>query len=229
MNKYSLRCLASARMSELFSASVFANDLKFHGYIGQGIISSEDNLFYVSETGIHFDYREIGLNSSWQISDELRATGQSLSRKTGDLDDGDPRIDFLLLNYSFSVTDDNTSGVRRGQVKNPYGIYNTSRDVPHARAGVFVPQSFYGEAYRDTLLSSQYHLHNWVLTSEYLSIGARCYFTPNLSLTGEYSRNHGTAYINSSDSIDYSQVQKNWDYLVFQLSYHFELPICISV
>ncbi len=417
MSKYTLRCLASARMSALFSASVFADDLQFHGYISQAMISSEDNPFYVSETRTHFNFREIGLNSSWQISDELRAAGQLLSCKAGDLDDGDPRVDFLLLDYSLSVTDDSISGVRLGRVKSPYGIYNTTRDVPHARPGVIVPQSVYFEAYWDTLLSVdgvdlylnsrnslgdisfdlyagetqldnaaieyqvyqkdvagefrdveklglklglvpknqpnltialtflnvsidlqdapsftateqlaadailaadpraytdyitsqhvdslltlislQYNLQSWVLTGEYLdinsnisslevlhqavpsydatsrayyfqaewlgweqftlyvrhenlyynendkdgkefasrtranpvsqynktkTIGVRWYYTTNLSLTGEYSHNHGSAYINDSDIIDYSQIKESRDLLVLQLSYHF--------
>jgi hypothetical protein len=53
------------------------------------------------------------------------------------------------------------------------------------------------------------------------TIGRRWYFTPNLSLTGEYRCNHGVAYINSSGSIDYSQVKESWDFLVLLLSCHF--------
>ena len=53
------------------------------------------------------------------------------------------------------------------------------------------------------------------------TIGVRWYFTPDFSLTGEYSHNKGTAFINGAVNIDYSQLKENWDLFILQLSYHF--------
>lgn len=131
-----------------------ANDVQFSGYLSQGVIYSDDNPFYDDDTGTNFNLRELGLNVSWQVSERLRVAGQVLSRKAGDLDDGDPKIDFLLLDYQYLVTQQSTAGIRLGRVKNPYGLYNLARDVPHGRPGIFVPQSVYFESLREALLST---------------------------------------------------------------------------
>lgn len=131
-----------------------ASDPQFNGYLSQGVIYSEDNSFYDDDTGTNFNLRELGLNVSWNATGRLRFAGQLLSRKAGDLDDGDPEIDFLLMDYQFLVTEHTRAGVRLGRVKNQYGLYNTTRDVPHGRPGVFVPQSVYFDSLRGALLSS---------------------------------------------------------------------------
>jgi hypothetical protein len=417
MNKYRLLSFAGCVLGGILVSNANASDAQFHGYISQGMVTSNDVPFYVSETGTHFDYREIGLNASLQVADDLRLAGQILSRAAGSLDNGSPKVDFLLLDYNFVVQEDYNSGVRIGRVKNPYGIYNTVRDVPHVRPGVFVPQSVYFETFRDalisvdganlylnsrsflgdinldlyagvtqvknqmveyqiyqkdiagdfrdvdafgfkfsiipskipdltlavslldismdmqnaptftpmqqmnaaailasdptaftnyitsqridsflTLLSLQYSWQDWLITTEHLHIdtdisdfeilhqpedskntvssayylqaewiesgnfsiyaryeklyynihdkfgvhfaastggspyyqyteantlGARWYFTPDLSLTGEFSRHQGAAFINAQSDIDASQIRKNWDLFILQLSYHF--------
>lgn len=131
-----------------------ATEPLIQGYVSQGIIYSGDNPFFDDETGLNFNYRELGLNLTWSFNHRFRVAGQLLSRKAGDLDDGDPRIDFLLMDYQIYASEDVTAGVRLGRVKNQYGIYNTTRDVPHGRPGVFVPPSVYFESLRDALISS---------------------------------------------------------------------------
>ncbi len=416
MIKYKLTCVYMI-VCGLVCTNALADQQFLHGYISQAMVVSEDNPFYVDETGTHFDYREIGLNGTWQFNNDIRLSGQLLSRKAGDISNGDPKVDFLLLDYSLYSSDNQTSGIRLGRVKNQYGIYNATRDVPHVRPGVFVPQSVYFETLRNallsvdglnlylsfqnalgdvsvdlyggkariddqaleyqiytkdiegefnevdslglklglapsaapnltlaltlldismslqdapvftpmeqfqaaavlaadptaftryitsqhvdsllTLVSMQYNWDAWVLTAEFLDIdtrvsrtevlyqpvapesttsnayylqaewlgseklsiyarheklyydvddkdgtqfaarsggnpiaqhtiantvGMRWYFTPDLSLTGEYSRNKGTAFINGAVNIDYSQLKENWDLFILQLSYHF--------
>lgn len=127
---------------------------QFHGYLSQGIIYSGDNPFYDKRTGTNLNARELGLNVSWSMNDKVRFAGQLLSRKAGGLDNGRLRVDFLLVDYNFFINEKASAGVRLGRVKNPYGLYNTTRDVPHARPGVFVPQSVYFESLRGPLLSS---------------------------------------------------------------------------
>ena len=55
------------------------------------------------------------------------------------------------------------------------------------------------------------------------TIGSRWYFTPDWSLTGEYSKNKGAGFINGPDDIDYSSLKKDWDVFILQMSYHFGL------
>lgn len=123
------------------------------GYLSQGVIYSDDNPFFDDDTGVNFNLRELGLNISWNANDQLRFTGQLISRKAGVLEDGNPQIDFLLMDYRYYQTEGLTAGLRLGRVKNHYGFYNTTRDVPHGRTGVFVPQSVYFESLRNALLS----------------------------------------------------------------------------
>lgn len=141
-------------ISLLSNASLaLAESPQFQGYFSQGIIYSPDNPFYDDDTGLNTNYRELGLNTSWVLNDQWRFAAQLLSRKAGGLDDGDPRIDFLLADYNFYSTEALSAGVRFGRIKNHYGLYNTTRDVPHGRPGVFVPQSVYFESIRTALLS----------------------------------------------------------------------------
>lgn len=132
----------------------WAEEPKIFGFLSQSYISSEDNPFFSDSAGSHFELREIGITGNWQLNNKFRLAGQVLSRKAGDIDDGEPKIDFLLLDYAFHVDNSTSAGVHIGRIKNQYGIYNSTRDVPHARPGVFVPQSIYFENYRDALLST---------------------------------------------------------------------------
>jgi len=151
MNK---RSLISLSISFLMTASSFAAEVDVSGFISQSVVISDENPFYGEETGTNFNLREVGLNGSWQANDSVRVTGQVLSRKAGSLSDGKPEIDLLLVDKNLVNNQDLNLGVRLGRVKNKVGLYNTVRDVPHARPGVFVPQSIYFESLRDALHSS---------------------------------------------------------------------------
>lgn len=124
------------------------------GYLSQGIIYSGDNPFFDDDAGLNFNLRELGLNVNWNTTDRLRFAGQITSRKAGVLEDGDPKLDFLLVDYRYYQTENLIAGLRMGRAKIPYGFYNTTRDVPHGRTGVFVPQSVYFESLRNALLSA---------------------------------------------------------------------------
>ncbi len=153
MNRY-IRHTLSFLITGLASTSLYAaEDIKIRGFFSQAMVVSEDNEFFGTESGTHFDYREFGLNASWELNPKLRISGQLLSRKVGTLEDGDPEIDFLLADYNFYVDDTTSAGIRLGRVKSEYGIYNTVRDVPHAKPGIFVPPAIYFEAFRGQLLA----------------------------------------------------------------------------
>lgn len=124
------------------------------GFISQSVVYTPDNPFYASGLGTNTDFRELGINGSWQAHAKLRFAGQVISRRWGDIDNGDPRLDFGLLDYQFLSDEPITFGLRLGRIKNAYGLYNTARDVPHARPGTQVPRSTYFEAVRDSILSS---------------------------------------------------------------------------
>ncbi|GAB1262725.1 hypothetical protein [Aurantivibrio plasticivorans] len=133
------------------STGAWSDKPTFNGFVSQAAIISNDNPFYDDEPDNNFNLREIGLTANWNVTKEIRLAGQALSRKAGSFNSSSPEIDFLLVDYNFWLSEHLSSGVRLGRVKNPYGLYNATRDVPHARPGVFVPRSVYFESFREAL------------------------------------------------------------------------------
>lgn len=136
----------------LAGGKAVAGEFQFNGFISQSVIYSPDNPWYVDGESLHGDFREFALNARYAVNDRLSFTGQVLSRKVGDIDDGSPQLDFALADINLLSHESLNLGVRLGRVKNPYGLFNSARDVPHARTGVFVPQAVYFETFRDALL-----------------------------------------------------------------------------
>ena len=128
-------------------------DVKLNGYFSQALVHSPDNPFFETGQETSFNYRELGINGNWQVSERVRLAAQIVSRRLGDIDDGSPKLDFGLLDLQLYRSEAINAGLRLGRTKNAYGIYNKTRDVPHARPGVLVPHAIYFESMRDALLS----------------------------------------------------------------------------
>ena len=141
------------------SSSVFAYELtdtvQLHGFASQGYVFSPDNPYggEQSKDG-SFDYREFGLNGSWEATNKLRFAGQLLSRTMADAADGEVKVDFLLADYLAFSDGLNSFGVRIGRIKNPLGVYNSTRDIPGNRPGVTVPSAIYFDSFRDAVLAT---------------------------------------------------------------------------
>jgi len=156
MNKFKLTLLALlTALSNTVCAIELTDNSELHGFVSQGLVYSPDNAYAGSDlNGVSLDFREIGLNGAWDISEQFRITGQVLSRKTGESDNGDLRVDFLLMDYLAHSTANSNFGVRLGRVKNAMGLYNSTRDIPIARPGLSVPSSIYFDSLRDSILST---------------------------------------------------------------------------
>ncbi|MEA3406208.1 MAG: hypothetical protein U9R28_10795 [Pseudomonadota bacterium] len=131
------------------------NNTELHGFFSQGYVYSPDNDFAGSDSEDGgFNFREIGINGSWNANEQFRVTGQLLSRTMDEVDDGQVRVDFLLADYLAYSGEQSTFGIRLGRVKNELGVYNSTRDIPSARPGVNVPNAIYFDAFRDTMIST---------------------------------------------------------------------------
>lgn len=120
------------------------NDLQIHGFASQAfLLSSENNFFGDSDGNGSFDFRELGLNASWRPVPNLLLSAQMISRRAGESDDGDLRLDYGLFDYSLISSEAGRLGLRFGRIKNPYGLYNETRDVPSTRPSILLPQSIY--------------------------------------------------------------------------------------
>ncbi|WP_321326278.1 hypothetical protein [Thiomicrorhabdus sp.] len=143
----------------VYSAASQAIDIddsaQVHGFVSQGYVYSPENP-YAGKNSLDgsFDFREIGLNGSWEATDKLRFAGQLLSRKKDEAADGSILVDFLLADYLAYSDSKSSFGVRIGRIKNPLGFYNAVRDIPSSRPGINVPSSVYFDSFRDVVLAT---------------------------------------------------------------------------
>lgn len=162
MTKHSANTIKLFLLSALsmFAGTALANPFntettQVSGFLSQGYIYSPDNPYAESpRSNGSFNFREAAINGSWEARANLRFAGQVISRKVGDADNGKPKIDFLLADYAYYADNLNTLGVRLGRIKNNYGIYNSTRDIPNARPGISVPYATYFDSFRDLVIAT---------------------------------------------------------------------------
>ncbi|NRB40249.1 MAG: hypothetical protein HRU20_17580 [Pseudomonadales bacterium] len=136
------------------SASVYAERLQWNGVFNQGLTHTSDNNFYGdSANGISLEFTEFITNGSYKIHKNFRLAGQVLYRRAGEVSDG-IEVDYFFLDSLIWSSELLTSGLIVGRFKNPFGLYNATRDVAFTRPGIFLPQSIYPDTFRDILISS---------------------------------------------------------------------------
>jgi len=129
--------------------------VQVHGFASQGIVSSTGNNFYGdSSNNISFDFREIGINASYRPRPDLQFSAQVINLDAGDVSENGLLLDYALVDYTISSTEDTQLGIRLGRVKNPFGLYTTTRDVAFTRPSIVLPQSIYFDKARSLALSS---------------------------------------------------------------------------
>ncbi len=153
-----------------YSVSCVADDFftnaRWDGYISQSLIHTTDNNFFgKSDDSISLDYTEIELLLSTTFLQDFQLSGSLLSRRAGESDNGEIRLDHGFITYTAFNNLDWTLGVRAGRIKASQGFYNETRDVAFTRPGILVPQSIYLERYRDWMFSADglefFTMRNW--------------------------------------------------------------------
>ncbi|MFC0337693.1 hypothetical protein [Kushneria avicenniae] len=132
--------------------------VQVHGFMSQALIMSRHNDFFgpSSQSGGSLQYTEIGANISMRPTKDLLVSAQVLSRRAGDDNsDYEPKLDYGLLDYQFVTDNSRVLGVQVGKIKQPFGIYNQTRDVAFTRPGILLPQSIYFDRTRAPALSSE--------------------------------------------------------------------------
>ena len=137
----------------LFSGTCFANSssqgdwfkqTNWEAFVSQSAIYSSDyNFLSQSDDTLSFDMREAGILFSTIVREKLTFSTQVLGRKVSEDSGNDFRVDYAFLSYPFYQTQNNTLGVRLGRIRSSYGFYNETRDIPHTRTGIVMPQSIY--------------------------------------------------------------------------------------
>ncbi len=153
-----VRCL-SAGLVLLGGAShpvgaLGSDSFQFNGFISQGLLWTSDNQLFGDSKAGSLDFGELALNASYEVTPRLRAAGQVLSRRAGATDDGQLHLDYGLLDYAVHSTMTRRAGLRLGRVKNPFGFYNDTRDVPFTRPSILLPQGLYLDRLRNVALAA---------------------------------------------------------------------------
>jgi len=131
------------------------DSLQFQGFASQAFIATSDNdVFGNTDEGGSFGFTELGLNALFRPLPKLQLSAQMLSRRAGKDNTGMPRLDFAFLDYQLYSHETNQFGIRLGRLKNPFGFYNDTRDVPFTRPSILLPQSIYFDRTRNLGLSS---------------------------------------------------------------------------
>lgn len=157
-----LKSILSGLFIAVLQASTCAHALEWddgkgqvHGFLSQGMVASSHNNFYGdSSDGVSWDFREIGLNASYRFKPGIQFSGQVISRRAGEMDTGALWVDYAFADITLLSSEAKQVGIRMGRVKNPYGIYNESRDAAFARPGAVVPQPVYFDKARKFILSA---------------------------------------------------------------------------
>jgi hypothetical protein len=120
-----------------------------HGFVSQGFIKSTANNYLANSEQGSFEFTEVGINFTSQVTDRMRVGMQLFMRDLGPIGNYKPQFDWFYLDYRFF----DWLGIRAGRTKIPFGLYNEINDIDAARVPVLLPQSVYPTANRDFLLA----------------------------------------------------------------------------
>lgn len=137
------------------AAQELGDGVQAHGFVSQSLVyTSDNNVGGDSDDGIASELRELGANLSWRVHPDWLISAQALARWAGSSDEGDLRLDYGFVDHTLYSNGEDQLGIRIGKIKNPYGFYNTTRDVAHTRPGILLPQAVYIDELRNTFLAA---------------------------------------------------------------------------
>lgn len=111
------------------SAIDLGQGVQLHGYGHAGYLVSENNDFLKADSAGTWDYHDIALLLTDDISERSKAWVQLYQIY------GEHRVDWAFVDYTFS----NNSTLKLGQIKLPFGLYNDFRDVEYTRPSTLKP------------------------------------------------------------------------------------------
>jgi hypothetical protein len=96
--------------------------VEIHGFVGQGFIATTANNYLADSKRGSFEFSEVGINFSKQLTDRMRIGVQLFTHDLGPVGNYRTRFDWFYLDYRFW----DWLGVRAGRTKLPFGLYNES-------------------------------------------------------------------------------------------------------
>ncbi len=120
--------------------------LDIHGFLSQGYLKSDHNNFLAETEKGTFEFREYAVNASSYLTDQLRVGAQLFGRNFGYYGNDKIILDWGFADYRFH----DWFGIQAGRMKATFGLYNETRDVDLVRTTIFLPESIYNDAWRDS-------------------------------------------------------------------------------
>ena len=154
--------------------------IEVHGFASQGFIYTTANQFLAESDQGSFEFTEVGLNFTKQLTDEFRFGAQLFVRDLGPIGNYKPVFDWFYIDYHFF----DWFGLRAGRTKLPFGLYNETSDIDAARAPILLPQAMYSARNRDWLLAQTgFEAYGYLSLAaagalDYRLFGGTIYFEP---------------------------------------------------
>jgi len=155
---------SSSLLVVMLSGVVFAGETKqsdwfqrsnWGAFVSQtAIYSSDYNFLSQSDDSLSFDMWEAGLLFSTVVKNKLTFSAQILGRKVSEDTGNDLRIDYAFFSYPLYQSINDKIGLRLGRIRSSYGLYNETRDIPHTRTTIVMPQSVYFDMTRNSFYSA---------------------------------------------------------------------------
>lgn len=134
------------------SFCVDAESIKINGFVAQGIVQSKDSNFVNDDGDVSVKLTEVGVNSSYRINPSFRIAGQAVYLEGGNRYPDGFRIDYLFLEWQLFNSANWQIKTQIGRNKNYHWLYSSTRDVPHTRPSIVLPQSLYFDVFRDVAI-----------------------------------------------------------------------------
>jgi hypothetical protein len=150
---WSLALLLVWAVADKPKAQEWLDTAQVHGFLSQGLVLTSANRFFGPSEEGSLDFTEAGINFSTRPSGSLMLAAQGLFRRSGAVNPKELRLDYALADYALNFSQ-GRMGILVGRVKNPYGLYNETRDVAFTRPTIFLPQSIYFDRTRNLGLAS---------------------------------------------------------------------------
>lgn len=134
------------------SYCLHAESLKINGFVAQGIIQAADSNFVQDDGDVSVKLTEIGINGSYRINPLFRVAAQAVYLEGGNRYQDGFKIDYLFLEWQLLNSPSWQIKTHIGRNKNYHWLYSSTRDVPHTRPSIILPQSLYFDAFREIAL-----------------------------------------------------------------------------
>lgn len=124
--------------------------LQIHGNVAEGVLYGSGNNYLTADTtdgSAKWDEESLSVTSA--VTDKFRVGAQVHSWALGQLGRQNIELDWAYGDYKFS----SWFGIRAGQVKTPFGLYNEIQDVDAVTQWALLPQAIYPSDLRSFTLS----------------------------------------------------------------------------